>query len=296
MGTEWYYRSMGRTIGPLAAGQLRIAVAHGRIGPDTPVRKGASGKWVLARHVRGMFPEPPAAAGSGKSDKASEVSEEAVLDWIGRPTNSAQHGGETSVPLPPPSPGGEEGSSDDLHFPDWRPAGNRRAERPMCADSGTAQGRPSASPPRSRTRRPNWSNRAGLGVVIALLCLWALCSFTQETNRTDRRATDDYVSSQQPSWNPEMVNERLPPIEQRSRHIPESRQREVFRTICRIWADLEKTPRYQRADMGERSIMEDAALERWVSTQPDITLQDASDIWAKGGYLNWDIGDLQSRY
>lgn len=137
-----------------------------------------------------------------------------------------------------------------------------------------------------------------MAVVVLALILYVWCGFGSDSSYTDTDydQSPNYEYTPEPAWNPSYVNEKLPPINQRLKHIPEARQREVHRAICLLWAALEETNDYKRADVGDQSFMEDAALEKWVRTQHDISDTNACDIWSKGDFLNWDIGPLKSWY
>ena len=61
MATEWFYQSSGRQSPPVDSRELRRLAEAGIVRPDTLVRQGASGRWVRAEHVRGLFqPSTPA--------------------------------------------------------------------------------------------------------------------------------------------------------------------------------------------------------------------------------------------
>lgn len=53
-GTEWYYETLGKVIGPLSSAQLLRKVRSGEIAANTPVRKDDS-QWVHAEEVNGLF-------------------------------------------------------------------------------------------------------------------------------------------------------------------------------------------------------------------------------------------------
>jgi hypothetical protein len=55
MAARWYYQDRGLERGPLTAEELRRLALGGQILPSTLVQKDASGRWVLARRVRGLF-------------------------------------------------------------------------------------------------------------------------------------------------------------------------------------------------------------------------------------------------
>ena len=61
MATEWFYQSSGRQSPPVDSRELRRLAEAGIVRPDTLIRQGASGRWVRAEHVRGLFqPSTPA--------------------------------------------------------------------------------------------------------------------------------------------------------------------------------------------------------------------------------------------
>lgn len=55
MAGEWFCEIGGRAIGPLTSQQLRAMAASGQIVPTDRVRRGDSGGWVTANHVKGLF-------------------------------------------------------------------------------------------------------------------------------------------------------------------------------------------------------------------------------------------------
>jgi hypothetical protein len=58
MERKWYYQLMGTTVGPLSGDELREHAADGQIDPNTLVRNGEQGTWVLADKVRGLLDNP----------------------------------------------------------------------------------------------------------------------------------------------------------------------------------------------------------------------------------------------
>src|SRR5262245_25649039 len=52
---EWYYRVMGKEIGPLPFWVLQRLTRVRKVGPETEVRLGTNGRWVLAETVAGLF-------------------------------------------------------------------------------------------------------------------------------------------------------------------------------------------------------------------------------------------------
>jgi hypothetical protein len=54
--TQWFYQNDETTLGPYSANEIKRLGDDGVIAPDTPVRKGADGKWIRAQSVKGLFP------------------------------------------------------------------------------------------------------------------------------------------------------------------------------------------------------------------------------------------------
>ena len=55
MATEWYIFSDNTEYGPFSSEVLKQFAQEGRVVPVTPVKKGASGEWVPADRVKGLF-------------------------------------------------------------------------------------------------------------------------------------------------------------------------------------------------------------------------------------------------
>ncbi|REJ82661.1 MAG: DUF4339 domain-containing protein, partial [Planctomycetota bacterium] len=55
MAIQWFYQREGRPSGPVDSRELRRLAEAGSVTPNTLVRKGASGRWVRAENVRGLF-------------------------------------------------------------------------------------------------------------------------------------------------------------------------------------------------------------------------------------------------
>src|SRR5262245_12090773 len=60
MAREWFFQDGDQVLGPLMPADLRRLLQQGRINPDTPIRKGAEGKWLRAAKVPGLL-DPVAA-------------------------------------------------------------------------------------------------------------------------------------------------------------------------------------------------------------------------------------------
>ena len=54
MPDDWFIRVNDEEHGPLSSERLKRLAHDGRISPDTPIRKGPSGNWVTANHVKGL--------------------------------------------------------------------------------------------------------------------------------------------------------------------------------------------------------------------------------------------------
>jgi hypothetical protein len=55
MEVKWFYQLMGTTVGPLSLENLRADALDGTIAPDTLIRHGDRGAWVLADKLPGLF-------------------------------------------------------------------------------------------------------------------------------------------------------------------------------------------------------------------------------------------------
>ncbi len=62
---DWFYKLMGKEVGPVSSKQIRQAAADRRIQPDTLLRREGSSVWVSADKIRGLFTAEgiPSAAG-----------------------------------------------------------------------------------------------------------------------------------------------------------------------------------------------------------------------------------------
>jgi S1-C subfamily serine protease len=54
MRDDWYLRTPKKIHGPLTDVELREAALSGLIGPETPVRNGSAGRWLVAKQIRGL--------------------------------------------------------------------------------------------------------------------------------------------------------------------------------------------------------------------------------------------------
>ena len=79
MASQWFYEVAGKQVGPVSSAELLALAQRGTVTYDTPVRKGLDGNWVLAKRVRGLFPEPNATSPSMPT-AASEASPKKLAD------------------------------------------------------------------------------------------------------------------------------------------------------------------------------------------------------------------------
>ena len=79
MTVQWYYRDSGRESGPMTAQDLRNKALHGQIKPETHVRKGAKGAWVLAQNVRGLFDASPS---SDRVTSPANPDDQNAMNWL----------------------------------------------------------------------------------------------------------------------------------------------------------------------------------------------------------------------
>jgi hypothetical protein len=87
MAAQWYYQVMGEAVGPMSASELKHAAQTGKVMPESLVKKGADGDWVLAERVKGLFEQP-----------------EASTEEEGEPTGESNDGqSQPAVPAIPPS-------------------------------------------------------------------------------------------------------------------------------------------------------------------------------------------------
>ena len=52
---KWYYKTLGEVCGPVSSRRLWKLAQRQDVAPDTFVRKGRKGDWVLAERVHGLF-------------------------------------------------------------------------------------------------------------------------------------------------------------------------------------------------------------------------------------------------
>jgi hypothetical protein len=86
--SEWYYRALGETIGPVSWLELEQKAGDGEITHETEVREGADGPWTAASQVPGLVdvPAEPAHAAAAGAASGGEVPAEAS------PAGAAQQG------------------------------------------------------------------------------------------------------------------------------------------------------------------------------------------------------------
>jgi hypothetical protein len=74
MDGEWYCSVGGKEIGPLSPHQLRAMAESGGLMPTDRVRRGATGNWVHASQVKGLFATPPSPSPPGAEMRAVHAS------------------------------------------------------------------------------------------------------------------------------------------------------------------------------------------------------------------------------
>lgn len=67
MAIEWYVRVGNAERGPISSEMLKQLAMKGKLGPQMQVKKGATGAWVTANRIKGLFPN---AAGGQPSESA----------------------------------------------------------------------------------------------------------------------------------------------------------------------------------------------------------------------------------
>ncbi len=58
LGRAWYFQLFGVDQGPFTTAELQARIKAGEVCGDTLVRKGAGGRWMLAKDVNGLFDLP----------------------------------------------------------------------------------------------------------------------------------------------------------------------------------------------------------------------------------------------
>ena len=67
---QWYVKVKGKTHGPFSSGQLKKLAQKSQVQPDTPLRRGDTGKWSVAGKVKGLFPDPAKDANAASSSQS----------------------------------------------------------------------------------------------------------------------------------------------------------------------------------------------------------------------------------
>jgi hypothetical protein len=55
MSQKWYMKRDGKTVGPIASAKMKQLAGAGRISPETRLKLGNDGGWVVASKVEGLF-------------------------------------------------------------------------------------------------------------------------------------------------------------------------------------------------------------------------------------------------
>lgn len=95
----WYYEAMGQETGPLSSAALKELADSGLLTPDTRVRMGAAGAWVVARQVKGLFERRSAAAVSKRAKRPAAAE--------GGPAPAVPKPAAKPAPRPAPKPAPE---------------------------------------------------------------------------------------------------------------------------------------------------------------------------------------------
>ena len=110
MAKQFYYQQGDTTVGPCDSQQLRAAVAHGEVQPETLIRLGESGQKVPAHKLRGLFGNGhaarAAASGStGNSPQGQAAESQSLQDpaLIGPPSLPPDLGRSNTIPDIPPN-------------------------------------------------------------------------------------------------------------------------------------------------------------------------------------------------
>lgn len=82
MTAIWYYKFAGDIQGPFTASELKQKATAGELGPDAWIRKTASGDWVTADGVTGLFDRKPIAAFADEPRNAPPMVEPPLEDWF----------------------------------------------------------------------------------------------------------------------------------------------------------------------------------------------------------------------
>jgi len=59
---NWFLKAGNQVNGPMSIAELQQKSAAGLIAPETLIRRGANGQWVLAEKIQGLFQSPPTTA------------------------------------------------------------------------------------------------------------------------------------------------------------------------------------------------------------------------------------------
>jgi hypothetical protein len=74
MAAQWFCQMAGAEVGPLSSQQVKMMVASGRLLPGDSIRQGASGPWIPAARVKGLFPavQSPSRPSAGDPSPAAK--------------------------------------------------------------------------------------------------------------------------------------------------------------------------------------------------------------------------------
>jgi hypothetical protein len=121
---EWFCEIAGRQIGPLSSHQLKTMAANGQIVPTDKVRRGPTGHWVSASHVRGLFaaaqPPPQTAAEPpsffGSTPPPTQVFANAATPNVAWPAETPAAPPVPEPPRPPELPTRDAPTDDSASF------------------------------------------------------------------------------------------------------------------------------------------------------------------------------------
>lgn len=109
MSEQWYCSIGGKESGPLSAQQLKALASKGQLSPDDQVRSAASGGWVPAKRVKGLFSEAEHPVPEGRPPippALPKAPRTAIPPAPPPPVSSANHAASLSSPphqvQPPP--------------------------------------------------------------------------------------------------------------------------------------------------------------------------------------------------
>ena len=98
MANDWFVKINNAERGPLSPEALKQLAVEGKVTPDSFLKKGASGTWLRASHVKGLF---PMAAGQPVAATAQPSPKPVSPPWV--PPAKREYPAAPDKPIPPPS-------------------------------------------------------------------------------------------------------------------------------------------------------------------------------------------------